>query len=364
MTVSYEGKSPGKLWYFMQKTKGIFATKQQKPLVSSGTGTGVSVGATYLITQQIGFVLAYLPVAVAGLAGMAGYNAFRAVRPSESDRKARVSSQDRWISAAKYGAGAAAVFLLTPVMTTWVSVGAIAATGYFGLRSWKSWKEGANSMPVRNFIRDREAEWVDHQKNGTLKKRLARVVTRVKNAALGAGKWLGFTAAGTAAVVGGLAAAQAAGAAIIPAGVVSSTLGTLTAAAATVGIGAAAAVYGAAALVALAIPAGIATALLCRNKLREGTAANDNADSKTRKPFYKPLDDSYTADVRPAPQSAPALGEKPAAGEFNSGAKKDAAPKAADKADTPAPAPAKKEELDPMRKAAAEARRKARAQRK
>ncbi len=365
MSVSYEGKSPGKLWYFWQKTKGIFETKQQKPLVSSAAGTGVSGGATYLITQQIGLVLTYLPIATAGLVGMAGYNAFRAIRPSESDNKNRISTQDRWISAAKYGAAAAAVFVLTPVMTTWVSIGAIAATGYFGLRTWRSWKAGVESMPVRNFMREREAEWLDHQKNGTLKKRLGRVFASVKKALLHTVKWTGFGVAGAGAAVGGLAAAQAAGAAVVPAGVVSSVMGTLTAAAATVGIGAAAAIYGAAAVVALAIPAGIAAGLVCRNKLREGAAANDNSGNKNRKPFYKPLDDSYGADVRQTAQPAQKLAEKPAAGDFNTGAKKDAAP-AAEKPAAPAASaePKKQEELDPIRKAAAEARRRARQQRR
>lgn len=372
MSVSYEGKSPGKLWYFWQKTKGIFETKQQKPLMKSTTGTGISGASTYLITQQIGFVLAYLPIATAGLAGMAGYNAFRAIRPSESDRKNRVSTQDRWVSAAKYGGAAAAVFILTPMLTTWVSVGAIAATAYFGVRSYKNWKEGANSMPVRNFIRDQEAKWVEHKKNGTLKKRLGRALGAVKNAirntALRTGKWGGFAAAGAGVVVGGLAAAQAAGAAIVPAGMVSSALGTLTAAAATVGIGAAAAVYGAVALVALAVPVGIVTGLVCRNKLREAAPANDEGGK--RKPFYKGLSDDITADVRqtaqkqqPANTNAPAkpLEAQAAAADFNTEAEKPAAPKAAAK--PAAPKPAADPEAEAMRKRAAEERARARRKR-
>lgn len=362
MSVSYEGKSPGKLWYFWQKTKGIFETKQQKPLLKSSAGTGISGASTYLITQQIGFVLAYLPVATAGLVGMAGYNAFRAIRPSESDRKNRVSTQERWVSAAKYAGAAAAVFVLTPMLTTWVSVGAMAATGYFAFRGYKNWKEGANSMPVRNFIRDQEAKWLDHKKNGTLKKRLGRALNRVKtalrNTALRTGKWGGFAAAGASLVVGGIAAAQAAGAAIVPAGIASSIVGTLTAAAATVGIGAAAAVYAAAAVVALAVPVGIVTGLVCRNKLREAAPAND--DKGQRKPFYKGLSEDVTADVRqtatPAPQTpanANTLGEKTAAASFNSEAEKPAAPPPQSK---PAPQSAADAEAEAMRKRAAEER--------
>ncbi|MDP2205457.1 MAG: hypothetical protein Q8K65_04055 [Alphaproteobacteria bacterium] len=367
MSVSYEGKSPGKLWYFYQKTKGIFATKQQKPLLKSSAGTGISGASTYLITQQIGFVLAYLPIATAGLAGMAGYNAYRAVRPSDSDRKNRTSTQDRWVSAAKYGGAAAAVFILTPMLTTWVSVGAMAATGYFAFRGYKNWKEGAKSMPVRNFIRDQEAKWVEHKKNGTLKKRLGRALNAVKsairNTALRTGKYGGFAAAAGGLVVGGIAAAQAAGAAIVPAGIASSVVGTLTAAAATVGIGAAAAVYGAAALVALAVPVGIVAGLVCRNKLREAAPAND--DSGKRKPFYQGLSEDITADVRaPVQKQQPAngntLGEKTAAATFNTEAEKPAPAKPAPK---PAPQPAADPEAEAMRKRAAEERARARRKR-
>lgn len=371
MSVSYEGKSPGKLWYFWQKSRGIFETKQQKPLVKSASGTGISGGATYLITQQIGFVLAYLPIATAGLAGMAGYNAFRAIRPSDSDRKNRVSTQERWVSAAKYGAAAAGVFLLTPVLTTWVSIGAIAATGYFGLRSWRNWKEAANSMQVRNYVRDQEAKWVEHKKNGTLKKRISRALQRVKTAVRGAalrtGKWGGFTLGAAGLVTGGIAAAQAAGAAILPASFVSTTLGGLTAAAAGVGIGAAAAVYGAAAVVALAVPVGIVTGLVCRNKLREASPAKE--DGKNR--FYKGLSEENAADVRapsaPANDDVSPQAQKPAAERFNSEAKKEPAPEAEQKpAPKPAPKPAASvdPEAEAMRKRAAEERKRARQQRR
>lgn len=362
MTVNHEGKSPGKLWYMYQKTKGIFATKQQKPLVQSTTGTGISGTATYLVTQQIGFVLTYLPVATVGLLGMAGYQAFRAIRPSDSDRKNRISSQDRWVSAAKYGGVAVAAFVLTPMITTWASIGAMAATGYFAVRSVRSWKEGAKSMSVRNFIRDQEAKWVDHQKNGTFKKRISRAITRVKTAVrtavLQSGKLGGFAAAGTALAAGGIAAAQAAGAAIVPAGIASSVIGSVTAAGAAVGLGAAAAVYGAAAIVALAVPVGAVVGLVCRNKLREAAPAQE--DGK-RKPFYKGLSEDITADVRSAaPQTAaPAnsnnLTEKAAAQSFNGGADKPAAAK-----EKPKPAAPKAQVLDPeaeaMRKRAAEER--------
>ncbi len=350
MSVSYEGKSPGKLWYFWQKTKGIFATKQQKPLVSATTGTGAGATATYLVTQQIGFVLAYLPIATAGLGGMAAYQAFRAIRPSEGDIKKRVSSQDRWVSAAKYAGAAAAAFLLTPMLTTWVSVGAVAATGYFGLRTYRSWQEGAKSMSVRNYVRDQEAAWLDHKKNGGFKNAVRRLKNRIKTAALQGGKWGGFTAAAAGLVASGLAAAQYAGAAILPAAASGSIVGAITTAGAAIGMGAAAAVYGAVAIAAAIVPVGIVAGLICRNKLREGAPANDNASG--RKPFYKPLSDDITADVRkPSAQPAPAqkLTQTDASASFNA----DAPPPTAE--EKPA-APAAKPALDPERQKAAEAR--------
>lgn len=356
MGVSYEGKSPGKLWYFYQKTKGIFATKQQKPLVQATRGTGISGTATYLVTQQIGFVMAYLPIATAALGGMAAYQAFRAVRPSDSDIKNRVSTQDRWTSAAKYAGGAAAAFLLAPMLTSWLSIGAVAATGYFGLRSYRSWKEGANSMSVRNYVRDQEAAWLDHKKNGGFKNALRRLKNNIKTAALTGGKWAGFTAAATSLVAGGLAAAQYAGAAILPAATTSSVLGAITTAGAAIGMGATAAVYGAAALVAAVIPAGIVTGLICRNKLRENAPANDNSNG--RKPFYKGLSDGVTADIRKpaaAPASAADLTQTSASRNFNSDA-----PKKAAEEKPAAPKAAAKPAMDPIRQKAAEERARAR----
>ena len=356
MSVSYEGKAPGKLWYFWQKTKGIFATKQQKPLVGATTGTGASATATYLVTQQIGFVLAYLPIATAGLGGMAAYQAFRAIRPSESDIKKRVSTQDRWASAAKYAGVAAAAFLLTPMLTTWVSMGAVAATGYFGLRTYRSWQEGAKSTPVRNYVRDQEAAWLDHKKNGGIKNALRRLKNNIKTAALQGGKWGGFTAAAAGLAASGLAAAQYAGAAILPAATSASVVGTITTAGAAIGLGATAAVYGAVVIAALALPVGLVTALVCRNKLRDAAPANDN--SSGRKPFYKPLSDDITADVRkPANAPAPAqrLTQTDASANFNA----DAKPAAAE-AKPAAPKPAAQPEMDPIRKKAAEERARAR----
>ena len=347
MSVSYEGKSPGKLWYFWQKTKGIFATKQQKPLVGAGAGTGVSATATYLVTQQIGFVLAYLPIATAGLGGMAAYQAFRAVRPSEGDIKKRGSTQARWTSAAKYAGAAAAAFLLTPVLTSWVSIGAVAATAYFGLRTYRSWQEGAKSTSVRNYVRDQETTWLNHKKNGGIKNALRRLKNHIKTAALQGGKWGGFTAAAAGLAASGLAAAQYAGAAILPAATSGSIVGTITAAGAAIGLGATAAVYGAVAIAAAVIPVGIVAGLVCRNKLRESAPANDNASG--RKPFYKPLSDDITADVRkPGQTPAPAqkLTQTDASASFNS----DAKPAAEEKPAAPKPA------MDPERQKAAAAR--------
>lgn len=347
MSVSYEGKSPGKLWYFWQKTKGIFATKQQKPLVGAGAGTGVSATATYLVTQQIGFVLAYLPIATAGLGGMAAYQAFRAVRPSEGDIKKRVSTQARWTSAAKYAGAAAAAFLLTPVLTSWVSIGAVAATAYFGLRTYRSWQEGAKSTSVRNYVRDQETTWLNHKKNGGIKNALRRLKNYIKTAALQGGKWGGFTAAAAGLAASGLAAAQYAGAAILPAATSGSIVGAITAAGAAIGLGATAAVYGAVAIAAAVIPVGIVAGLVCRNKLRESAPANDNASG--RKPFYKPLSDDITADVRkPGQTPAPAqkLTQTDASASFNN----DAKPAAEEKPAAPKPA------MDPERQKAAAAR--------
>lgn len=358
MSVSYEGKSPGKLWYTWQKTKGMFATRQYKPFAKNTTGAGLSATGTVLIQQQLATVLSYLPLGLVGLGGMAAYNAYKAVRPGD-DVKNKVSTGDRWKSTAKYAGAAVLLGLLTPTAATWVSLGLIGATGFFGLRSVQSWKAAAGSIDVRNYVRKQENNWLDHKAAGPWHKRLGRKIkaigTQIKTGLAKTVKW-GSIATGVAATAAtALGAAQYYGAGILSAGAVSTITTAVTAAGAVVGLAAAPALITAAVIVAAAIPVCAATGLLAHNKIREIRAARDEGVRENR--FLKK---SRTLEEAPAEETTPVKrsnDNKPhAAAPFNN--KADTKPAAQPKVETPTEDAG--EELSDARRAAAEARRKRR----
>lgn len=356
MTVRYEGKSPSALWYTWQKTKGIFATKQYKPFAKNTAGAGASATGTVLIQQQLATVLAYLPVGLVGLGGMAAYNAYKAVRPG-NDAKNKISTGSRWTSAAKYAGAAVLLGVLTPTAATWVSLGLIGATGYFGLRSYQSWKAAADSHDVRNYVRKRESEWLEKKEAGPWRKRLAQKIKNI-GASIRLGlaktvKW-GSMAAGTAATVAtGLGVAQYYGAGILSAGAVSSITGTVASLGAAVGMAAAPALVTAAVIVAAVIPVSAVAGLIAHNKIREIRASR--TENTTGNRFLKKA--RRIGEEADAPAATFSNDNAPkAAAAFNSTA--DSKPAEAPKAETPAPAATQNnEDLSDARRAAAEARR-------
>lgn len=352
MSVRYEGKSPGKLWYTWQKTKGMFATKQYKPFAKNTGGAGLSATGTVLIQQQLATVLAYLPLGLAGLGGMAAYNAFKAVRPGD-DVKNKVSTGDRWKSAAKYGGAALLLGLLTPTAATWVSLGLIGATGFFGLRSVQSWKAAAGSIDVRNYVRKQENKWLDKKAEGPWHKRLARKIkdigTSIKLGIAKTAKWSSITTGVATLAAAGIGAAQYYGVGILSAGAVSTITAAATSAGALVGLAAAPALITAAAIV---LTASTVTGLIAHNKIREIRAGRDEGVRENR--FLKKsraIEETPVADTAPAKLSND---NKPqAATTFNANA--DTKPAEQPKAETPTEEVS--EELSDARRAAAEARR-------
>jgi|GEM_PF-1385511 len=361
MTVRYEGKSPGKLWYTWQKTKGIFATKQHKPFAKNSAGAGLSATGTVLIQQQLATVLAYLPLGLVGLGGMAAYNAYKAVRPGD-DAKNKISTGSRWTSAAKYAGAAVLLGVLTPTAATWVSLGLIGATGYFGLRGFQEWKGAAGSLDVRNYVRKQETKWLEKKEAGPWHKRLGRKIkaigTNIKVGLAKTVKWGSLATGAAAAVATGLGVAQYYGAGLLSASAVSAITGAVTTLGAAVGIAAAPALITAAAIVAAVIPVSAVAGMMAHNKIREMRAARTENTNGNR--FLKK---SRRIEETPETPAASTLGNDnapKAAAAFNSNA--DAEPVETPRAKAPAPAEATtaNEEISEARRAAAEARRKRR----
>lgn len=356
MTVTFQGKSPNKLWYTWQKTKGIFATKQHKPFAKNTAGTGLSATGTVLVQQQLATVLAYLPVAVAGLGGMAVYNGFRALRGSESDTKNKISSGDRWVSAAKYAGAAALVGILTPTAATWMGIALIGSTAFFGWKGIQSWQQASNSTVVRNYIRTQEGKWLDSKQEGTLRQRLARKLSNfgknIKVRVLQATKWSSLTTAGAALVAAGVGAAQYYGAALLPAATATTITGAIATAGAAIGLAAPAALTAAAIIVVAAIPVGIVAGIVTHNKIREIKAGLEQGN-KPR--FFKRSTTADNADDAPSNTPSPVLSNDNTAAGFN---KKAAIEKAETAVEKPTAA-AKEEtpEVSEARQKAAEARR-------
>lgn len=360
MTVRYEGKSPSKLWYTWQKTKGMFATKQYKPFAKNSAGAGLSATGTVLIQQQLATVLAYLPLGLVGLGGMAAYNAFKAVRPGD-DLKNKVSTGSRWKSAAKYGGAAILLGILTPTAATWVSLGLIGATGYFGLRGFQSWKAAAQSMDVRNYVRGQESKWLDKKQAGTLRQRLTRKIKSIgTNIKMGVMKTLKFGSIGTgiaATAATALGVAQYYGAGLLSAGAVSSVTAAITTAGAAIGIAAAPALITAAVIVAAAIPVSAAVGLVAHHKIREIRASREgNAPTGNRFLKKKPVANDDTPEES-APSKLSNDNAPKAAEGFNTNADKEPAKTVAKQEPKPQPKPEEDEALSEARRAAAEARR-------
>jgi len=363
MTVTFQGKSPNKLWYTWQKTKGIFATKQHKPFAKNTAGSGLSATGTVLVQQQLAAVLAYLPLAVAGLGGMAAYNGFRAIRGSESDKKNKISSGDRWISAAKYAGAAALIGVLTPTAATWMGIALIGSTAFFGWKSFQSWQEASRSTVVRNYVRTQEGKWLDHKQQGNLRQRLARKLGNfAKNIKLGvlkATKWSSLTTAGAALVAAGVGAAQYYGAALLPAATASTITGAIATAGAALGLAAPAALTAAAVIVVAAIPVGIVAGIVAHNKIREIKAGMEQGD-KPR--FFKrstATNNASNDDASLSSAPSPALSNDNKAAATTGFNKKAAVEAVAPVAEKPAAAASKEEdaEISEARKKAAEARR-------
>ncbi len=238
MGIQYDGKSPGKLWYFWQTTKALVQTPfnhtTRKDAGRFGLETGKTVGVL-----AVGNLALMIPVVAA-----------------------------------------------TPILP-WIVGGVALTLGFqWGKEAWKNFKGLKETAFVTNYVRTQETKWYERKKAGN-------VFTRVKNSIKGAfakipsgvikaAKWLGIAGAvtGLAGATVGLLGQFAAIPALAP------VMTAIVSTGAAIGLTAGVAVGVAIGAAALAIPVGLGVFVASRNAL----AARDPEASPFK--FKKPAPDA------------------------------------------------------------------------
>lgn len=254
--VSHDGKSPGKFWYALQRTRGVIAAAADPKNRGELTQIGVLSGLAVVGTLGVGAFALSNPFAALGL----------------------------WM-------------VLTPAGIGGVISGFVVKSKI---------QEFCKGPSVQSFIRKRESKWLERQKNPISK----RVAGFAKKAALHAGKVGGFVAAGAGLVLGvagGLAMANVgtvAGNALL-----GGVFAKMSAAAAGVGL----AVAGPAVAVYVAVGVmlgGAVTGMLCRKKLNSSSPQKEKKSvaraSSPRIEASSPVASSATSEFNAARAAAAA----------------------------------------------------------
>ena len=221
MAIRYDGKSPGNLWYFWQKTKALMKTPfdytTRKDAGRFGKDVGIGVGA------------------------LAGANLLLGVP----------------------------ILAATPILPWVIGFAGIMTGFHFGRNAWNKFKGLKETALVTNYVHQQEEKWYDRQKRGPLLKRIKegfKAKMKLPLPLVKAAKWLGLGGA-TAGVAG--ATAGALSYAGVPAFATSATATTILSgiaqAGALVGLTAATATAVAVGAAVLAIPAGIGVFVAARN---------------------------------------------------------------------------------------------------
>lgn len=241
MSIKYDGKSPGKLWYFWQNTKALartpFEYTTQRDAKKAGKDIGIFVGVAAL-TQGV------------------------------------------------LSVGMIAALPLAPMLISLVGFSVALNFGWQGFNKIRALK---NSSFVYGCVRENENKWLHRKADGnvfkrglkSIKDKVASIGSKIPLPLVKGGKWLGIAAAVTG-------AAAAIGAGLSYAGVpafstgaaASSILGGIAQAGAVIGLSAAAATATVTGLAVLAIPVGLVASAWCRK-----TAYARNPD---RPVFKKP----------------------------------------------------------------------------
>lgn len=192
MSVSYNGKKPGAVWYMRKRTGAFFAACKDKStrhiarvmrrdgalstagFVTAGVFLKVSTAA---IT---GFIFSYgLPVA-AGAGVLMGAKSYLSYRKSAKTGKKSTHVRDGLIAVGAIGAG---VFLLSSgaaaVVAMVVGVGAPVAAGagvLFAAKSWMASRKLSKSIPAYNYMRKAEQNWLEKKERAPLFKRIGAAI--------------------------------------------------------------------------------------------------------------------------------------------------------------------------------------------
>ncbi|TAL37276.1 MAG: hypothetical protein EPN97_05465 [Alphaproteobacteria bacterium] len=225
MSIQYDGKSPGKFWYFMQKTKALMRTPFEYTTRNDAKKAGKDVGYFVGAAAVTSAVLA-VPIIAA-----------------------------------------------LPLVPTLISLVGFSVAINYGWQGFQKLRMLAKSSFVYGYVREKENQWLHNKADGnflqrglkSVKDKIAGFGAKIPLPLVKAGKWLGITAA-----VGGAIAAVGAGLSYagVPAfstgAAATSILGGIAQAGAVVGLSAAAAVGTLSVLALAAVPLGILAAGWCR----------------------------------------------------------------------------------------------------
>lgn len=255
MTIRYDGKSPGKLWYFWQKTKALMKTPfdytTRKDAGRFGKDVGITAGSLVGANLLLG-----VPILAA-----------------------------------------------TPILPWIIGAGAITSAFYFGRNAWNKFKGLKETALVTNYVHQQEEKWYDRQKRGPLLKRIKegfKAKLKLPTPVLKAAKWLGLTG-----VAGGIAGGITAGVSLMVPSVGSSAAVTAVTSAiaqvgALVGLTAATAVTAAVGAAFVAIPVGFGVFMAAQKALSSRGPAKEPTFGvpKKQEPSGEPIEKGqvFTAD--------------------------------------------------------------------
>lgn len=198
MTVTYQGKKPGKIWTTTQKIKGIIATRKSNQktvaqLAQSTRNTTLGAGGVVMTTKFAGLAVTYMPFIAGGLVALGAYDIVQSMRGKKTSVTGKKKNTDQSKARKVSGLGAiglgAALFVFAPTTMSWLMAGAIGATGYFGYKSFVTYKAAANNTHVKSYIREQEQKWLENKQRPSLFKRMKAKLARATS-------YAGFTTAG------------------------------------------------------------------------------------------------------------------------------------------------------------------------
>lgn len=200
MSVSYNGKKPGALWYMRKRTGAFIAACKDKStrhiaramrrdgMLSTAGFATAGIFLKVSATAITGFIFSYgLPVA-AGAGVLMGAKSYMSYRKSAKSGKKSTHVRDGLIAVGAIGVG---VFLLSSgaaaVVAMAVGVGAPVAAGagiLFAGKGWLASRKLGKSAPAYNYMRKAEQNWLDKKERAPLHKRIGATLARIATSPL------------------------------------------------------------------------------------------------------------------------------------------------------------------------------------